>query len=394
MPAVERSGRILTYGKPTRAHAEQLVRMAGQAFAFDPSQWLGSLDEDNWDNMRTLSDGKGVAGGFVIQETGQWFGGQRVPSYAITALVVAAEVRRQKVGEQLLSELLREARGAKVPLAVLFASTPAFYRRYGFEPAGTSTWFRAPTRSLPSDTQGADFVPFTADEQAPVLELYRRYARERAGLLDRNPHFWRTHLRPYDGSLRYRYRIDFAGVPEGYVCFQHAQPQKTLVVDDVVALSPRATRAALALMSHHQAVCDDVLFAEGPQGSLHKLIADNRARPESYKEWLLRLTDVATALELRGYPPLDAELELDVADVALPVNAGRYVLSLRAGKPTVTRGGEGRIRVDVRGLAAIYSGFTHPSEVQAVGLLEAESGQVARLGAVFAGPAPFIVDTF
>lgn len=106
------------------------------------------------------------------------------------------------------------------------------------------------------------------------------------------------------------------------------------------------------------------------------------------------MTDVAAALKLRGYPPLDAQLELDIADDSLPENAGRYVLSLRAGKATVARGGEGLIRVDVRGLAAIYSGFTHPSDVQAAGLLDAERAEIARLGAVFAGPAPFILDAF
>jgi predicted acetyltransferase len=369
--------------------------MAGQAFAFDPTQWLGSLDEDGCDNMRTLSNERGVAAGFVIQATAQWFGGQRVPSHAITALVAAAHVRRQKVGHELLLHQLREARESKVPLSVLFASTPAFYRQHGYEPAGTTTWFRAPSHCLPSDTEGAEFVPFTPEEQQPVHEVYRKFASQCAGLLERTPHFWRMHLRPYDGSRRYAYRIDFGGVPEGYVCFQHAQPQSTLVVDDVITTSTRAARAALALMSHHDAVCDSVLFAESPQGPLHKLIADSNARPEATsKEWLLRVTDVAGALKLRGYPPLDARVELDVADATLPENAGRYVLELREGKPVVLRGGTGKVRVDVRGLAAIYSSFSHPSEVQAAGLLDAEPADVAQLGAVFAGPAPFILDTF
>jgi len=370
--------------------------MAGQAFAFDPAQWLSSLDEDNWDNMRTLSDAQGVAGGFVIQATAQWFGGQPVPSHAITALVVAPHIRRQKIGEQLLRNQLRETRAAKVPLSVLFASTPAFYRQHGYEPAGTSTWFRAPAHALPSDAEGAEFVPFTADEQDPVRELYRTFASQRGGLLARTPHFWRMHLRPYDGSRRYAYRIDFSGVPEGYICFQHAQPERTLVVDDVVTTSTRAARAALALMSHHKAVCDSVIFAESPQGPLHRLILDNKARPEpNSKEWLLRLTDVAEALALRGYPPLHARLELDVTDASLPENAGRYVLELREGKPAVvTCGGAGTIRVDVRGLAAIFSSFSHPSEVKAAGLLDADPAEMAKLGAVFAGPAPFILDTF
>jgi hypothetical protein len=42
----------------------------------------------------------------------------------------------------------------------------------------------------------------------------------------------------------------------------------------------------------------------------------------------------------------------------------------------------------------VFSGFSHPSEMQAAGLLDAEPADVALLGAVFAGPSPFILDTF
>ena len=166
-------------------------------------------------------------------------------------------------------------------------------------------------------------------------------------------------------------------------------------MQEVITVTPRAGRAALALMSHHKAVAEWVVFPDGPQGPLHKLVTSNQAFPEpTLRQWLLRVTDVAAALEQRGYPPLDAELHLDVGDDALPENAGRYVLSLSDGRASVTRGGEGRIRLDVRALAAIFAGFSHPSEMLAAGLLSAEPDDLARLGAAFAGPSPFILDTF
>jgi predicted acetyltransferase len=385
----------LVFGKPTRAQAEQLVLMAGQAFAFDPTQWINSLGDDGFDNMRTLTSDQGVAAGLAIHAVGQWFGGQRLASHAITALVAAAHVRRQHVGRQLITRTLREARENKVPLSVLFASTPTFYRQVGYEPAGASMFFRAPTHCLPTATEGAQFAPFTPAEQAPIRELYRQFASQRSGMLDRHDHFWRMQLEPYDGSRRYAYRIDFAGALEGYVCFQHARPNNTLVVQEALATTTRAARAALALISHHKSIAESVVFPDGPQGPLHKLISGNQARPEpGCQQWLLRIVDVATALEQRGYPALDLELTLDVADETLPENAGRYVLALHAGKAQVTRGGSGSIQLDVRALAAVFSGFCHPSEMQAAGLLAADASDVARLGAVFAGPSPYLQDQF
>ncbi len=385
----------LRYGKPTRAQAETFIVMAGQAFTFDPAQWLSSLGDHGWENMRTLTDDQDVAGGLVIHETGQWFGGRRLASHAISAVVAAPQFRRRGVGNTLMLHGLREARAANVPLSVLFASAPNFYRGLGYEPAGEQMFFRAPSQDLPTSTEGARYVPFNPDEQGAVRELYQRFASERCGLLDRSEHFWRAHFSPYDGSKRYAYRIEFSGALEGYVSLQHARPQNSLIVQDVIATTPRAARAALALMSHHKSVADWVVFPDGPQGTLRKLIPNNRARAEpNCQEWLLRLTDVRAALELRGYPPLDAVIHLDVADQAMPENAGRYVLELSAGKPCVTPGGEGRIQLDVRALSAVFSGFCHPREMQAAGLLKAEPHAAELLGAVFAGPRPFLMDTF
>lgn len=389
------SPQTLTYGKPTRAQAETFVTLSGQAFAFDPTQWLSSLDGDSWDNIRTLTDGDRVEAGLVIHAARQWFGGQRLPSHAISAVLTAPESRRKKLGYSLMLHWLREARAAGVPLGVLYASTPAFYRRVGFEPAGQRMAWKVPTHQLPTDTVDARYLPMGPGAQDELGELYARFARRQAGLLDRTPHFWRAHLQPYDGSKVYLHGIELDGVLEGYVSLQHARPNKTLVVQDAIATTPRAARALLALLSHHKSVADWVVFPDGPQGPLHKLIADNPARPEPpHEEWLLRLIDVKGALEQRGYPPVDSVLELEVADSVMPENAGRYVLRLAAGRPLVTRGGAGRIRLDVRALAAIFSGFAHPSEMGAADTLEGSPGDVALLGAAFAGPRPFLLDAF
>lgn len=385
----------LTYGKPTRPQAETFIVLAGQAFAFDPAQWLSSLGDDGWDNVRTLSDGEDVAAGLVIHTTGQWFGGRRLASHAISAVVAAPQSRRRKLGHTLMLHALRETRAVNAPLSVLYASTPNFYRGLGFEPAGDQMFWRTATHHLPSETEGASYVPFTAAEQAGVHELYVAFARAHTGLLDRTPHFWRAHLQPYDGSKRYAYRIEFAGELEGYVSLQHARPEGTLIVQDAIVTSMRAARAALALLSHHKSVAEWVAFPDGPQGPLHKLIPGNQARPAaSSQEWLLRVTDVQAALEQRGYPPLDVVLELEVADAVLPENAGRYVLELTRGEPRVTRGGEGRIQLDVRALAAVFTGFSHPSEMQAAGLLDGDAAELQLLGAAFAGPRPFLLDSF
>lgn len=386
----------LKYGRPERAQAQTFVTLAGQTFSFDPAQWLSSLDAHGWDNMRALtaSDDSFVAG-LVLHTAGQWFGRRRLAAYAVSAVVVAPPFRGERVGRRLMLEGLRETRAAGIPLSVLYASTPAFYRSVGYEPAGERRFCRAPITALPSERLGARYVELAPEQQAEARELYQRFARERSGLLERTDHFWRSHFQPYDGSKRSLYRIDFPEGPEGYVSFQHGFPEKTLVVDDAIATTPRSVLALLSLFSRYQPQAQWVRFPDGAGGPIHQLIADYGACPDAMDDWLLRITDVAAALAGRGYPPLDAVLELEVVDAALPENGGRYKLRVSGGGGVVERGGAGRLRLDVRALAAIFSGFKHPREMLAAGLLHAVSDdEVELLGAVFAGPRPFMLDSF
>jgi predicted acetyltransferase len=112
------------------------------------------------------------------------------------------------------------------------------------------------------------------------------------------------------------------------------------------------------------------------------------------EQWMLRITHVENALLARGYPAVNTELHMDVRDENVPQNAGRYVLSLRSGKPTVQRGGGGHVKMDVRALAALYSSHMTAEQLAVAGLLEGDADQLAALTLAFSGPRPWIADRF
>jgi predicted acetyltransferase len=60
----------------------------------------------------------------------------------------------------------------------------------------------------------------------------------------------------------------------------------------------------------------------------------------------------------------------------------------------VRPGGDGRLRLDVRALAPLYSGHLSPHALHAVGALEADEGSLAVAAALFGGPAPAMPDMF
>ena len=101
------------------------------------------------------------------------------------------------------------------------------------------------------------------------------------------------------------------------------------------------------------------------------------------------------ALSARGYPAgIDAELHLEVRDDLLPSNNGRFVLTIADRRASVRSGGTGQMRLHVRDLAALYSGYMTPSELQAAGSLEGSDAALATAAQIFAGPRPWTPDMF
>jgi len=70
------------------------------------------------------------------------------------------------------------------------------------------------------------------------------------------------------------------------------------------------------------------------------------------------------------------------------------MLKVADGRGVVTRGGEGRIRLHARDLAAIYTGFMAPHECGYLGTIAGPEADLMLAGAVFGGPRPWIADMF
>jgi predicted acetyltransferase len=104
---------------------------------------------------------------------------------------------------------------------------------------------------------------------------------------------------------------------------------------------------------------------------------------------------VERALLERGYPALDAAVDLEVEDDLLRENTGTYALRVTAGAPALGVPGQGRrARLSVSALAALYSGFAGPHELVLAGQLTADEAALSALTALFAGPTPACVDYF
>lgn len=320
-----------------------------------------------------------------------------VPAAGVTYVGVLPTHRRQGILTALMGRVLDGAAERGEPFSALLASESTIYRRFGYGAAVVchSVEIERHHAALrrPVDVRGR-LELVDSDAMADVLPpVYDRYRRQQPGELGRGPSYWRSLLRPPEGSgegSRPRFAALYKG-GRGYVTYRlkpgwdDGLPGYTLAIDEVVAVDPEI-RAAL------WQYCLDVDLVRlvsawnvPPDEPLGWMLADpRRLKVTGVKDFLwLRLLDVEAALGARSYGE-GRSLVIDVADPFRKNVAGRYRLDGQGA--TCRRTDElPDLALDIADLGAAYLGGVRFETLRRAGLVaELAPGSVARADALFA----------
>lgn len=376
-------------------HVTQIHNVLAQSLHFSHAWMQFWLDTLGYEHYRVAHVDGRVAGGLGIIHMGQWWGGQRVPIVGITAVGVAPEYRGTGVGGALLRSVLAELRAEQVPLSVLYPSTLGFYRSVGYERAGTRIMYELPLHAIPGGDRSLAIVPIAHADRELLRNLHNHHAQYVDGRLDRAPFIWERILAPPELTIR-TYAVLHENQPRGYVVFvQTDQQHQPLVIRDFCALDAPAGLRLLTFLADHRTMSPSIQWGGTLNDPFVALLPEQHANVTRMYDWMLRIVDVAGALQRRGYPPtIKSELHLEVSDAVLHENAGRYIVRVADGRAEVERGGNGSVRLDVRDLAAIYSGHRAPIELRYSGALQGSDANLVQLGLLFHGPQPRMNDMF
>lgn len=391
------------YGPPRdAAELERWTALVGSSFSFPPAElpaWRAQLGTGG---ERCLRDADGLAAVLGVLDMGQWFGGRSVPMGGVLAVGVEPSRRGRGLGARIMTELLRELRARGTPLSGLYPATNTLYRAVGYEVAGARHAFALHLRemALRPGARAADDAwlrPARTEDERAIRALYATRARTTNGWLDRHEYLWRR-VRSWRGEERTGYVAGSGATIEGYVFLAQKRAElldMELAVSDLVATTKDAAVRILELLRDHRSLCTTAKAFLAPSDPVLGLLAENGYVSKLAMPWMLRIVDVARALEARGYAPgLRARVELDVADDVLPENRGRFVLEVADGSARVTRGGSGALALDVRALAALYSGWQSAHDLAMTGRASGAEDALAAASACFAGPAPHMPDMF
>jgi predicted acetyltransferase len=380
-----------------------LVDLGSQSFntsrepAKSEERWLNHVGREN---LRVAKRSKHVLGGLGILYFRQWFGGGSIASAGITSVAVSPEARGTGVGTHLMRTVVAELHAQGVPLSSLYPATYTVYRAAGYEPAGEQLTWELDLHRLGMQDRACSVRPLADADRQPVYDLHREYGRRQAGVVDRTPREWASIFELATDPL-YAYVIEAPGRRtglEGYVIFvQQDFPGAPydIHVRDHAFLTPAAGRRLLTFLADHGTVARRAILLGPHNDPLPALARFEIRKPRSSHFWMLRVIDAAQVLRERGYPPgVKCELHLEISDDLLPQNSGRFALSISNSTGRVRTGGRGRIKLDIRGLAPLFSGHLSATQLASIGMLDASVDDLALASTVFAGPPPWMNDHF
>lgn len=395
--------------RPPRTAAElrALADLTFQSFAgfgAPPARtrrWMRVIGHNNLRLARL--DGE-IVGGLGLFYFGQYFGGRAVPTSGVTIVGVRPEFRAGGVGAAMIQEMLRQEHEAGVPLSLLYPSTWGFYRGAGYENAGHCIRYKIDVAGLRprggGDDAGALRVrPLRKRDELGVAKFYEALARHGDGNLCRARRQWHRILHLTTTSL-YPYVIEERARPHrlrGYFSFEQSSsgfPYKIFIKDYRVA-DPQAMGALLRFLASHRSMAETIEVEGGATDPLNLASEATISEIGHTSVWMLRILDVARALTARGYArQVAGVVQLELRDDRMKHNEGRWTLRVRDGRALVAPGGRGEVKLDIRGLASLYSGFRSAHALVPVGLASGPVASLDALSAMFAGPAPWMNDRF
>jgi predicted acetyltransferase len=362
------------------------------------------LERTRPEEFRVLEADGEITSLLRLDRQAQWWLGRALPSAQVLQLATPPQHRGAGHGARLLAGLLRELHDDGVPLATLTPSTYPFYRGAGFEVAGAWTTYEARAEHLPRRTDPYRARPVSLEDPAELATVYRQVAPSRHGALDRGDRFWRQLAMRTKDKTTAAFVLDGPGGPAGWaVATLEFRPdpapfQTRVEVADWGCL-PGADAALFALFAGYASMNGMVAWS-GPDPDPAALfaLADRFARLVDRWHWMLRVVDVAAALEARPWPSgVAGQVAFRVEDPTCPWNDGAWRLELAGGRARVSPDADPApaARADVRGLASLFSGFAGPDDLVRAGLLAGFGpDDLELLRAAFASPRPWTAEFY
>ena len=383
-----------TYSKITEAEAELTWSIVEQALHrnADPN-WNRKVGYENFRAIR--SDGN-ILGGIAIIDMGQWFGGRKVRTGAVTSVGVAPEGRGIGAASTMLSNALKEMKDNGMAISTLFPSSVRVYRSKGYERSGVKLTYEAPIKEMRAALNKLKVEQASNDEE--MVLLFNERAQQGNGNLDRGSLLWDL-ITTSDGRPFYKYYIRDENQVVGYINYQQSRSGDHIRIRDMVSSTQQSSERILRFFADHRTVIETISWNGPPSDPLDFAMEEQETNLKSSTDWMVRVLNISDALEQRGYPAgVNASVDFEFNDNEILENNGIWHLNINEGRGSVKKvtspSSKQVLKLGPRGFAPLYTSHYSATDLKIMGIIDGSAETIALANTIFAGPKPWIGEQF
>jgi predicted acetyltransferase len=304
-------------------------------------------------------------------------GGAVLPAAGVTYVGVRSDYRRRGALTGMMRTQLEDCAARGDVLAVLHASEPVIYGRFGY---GIATVVRnvkvksAQAVLRPEVPVAGTVRLLDKDEILPTLQAaFLRLPRTRAGFMGRSAQWWTL---SYERRLLDEYLLVAAhftpdGDVDGWVSYMtqdddsdDPRANSSMQVLDFQAADQGVSNDLWRYLVGVDLIDDIMVYFRPVDDPIEEMLVNNYAvRSERDDELWLRIVDVPAALAARTYE-MAAPVVIEVVDPLLPGNSGRYRIGPQGMEPTADTP---ELTMTAEVLAMLYLGTTRASTLAGIG---------------------------
>ena len=329
----------------------------------------------------------GFIDGKLVTSYGAWpltvvVNGKDVPVAGVTIVGTLPVSRRlgtlRKITTRHFETLHEEG---ERPIAALYASQAAIYRRYAYSPVVTSNSYSVEPRYLEfvagSEPEGI-FREAEEKDTSVLADLYDGFIDTKTGYLRRSEDMWKRRLspRPREHVQHYTVIYEEGRTPLGYVIYstrpaQGSEMAKNIHIHDLIWLTPSAYRSIWEFF-HRMDLIEEIKWGMVPVfDPLPHLIKENRKLNGKFTDGMYgRIVDIAGAMDKRGYDT-EGKLVFKINDDFCPWNQGTWILETSPDGAKITPGSETpQLEMPASTLPLLFFGQVSATEADRMGRLD------------------------
>ncbi len=354
--------------------------------SFTPENCLGCFDEDT------------LAGLLNIFPFEMYYHGKAVAMGGIGVVSTLPEYRHCHCASSLLIKSLEVMKDRGYMFSALAPFSYSFYRKYGWELAFHTKKYSIPIDQLKAMGTGkGEFRPLTLKDINSIRKLYENFYSRYNGAVRRDEKHWESKLKGLGENRNYGYGYSrqVNGL-DGYILF--SVRDRKFYIQEMVYDSLETKLELLRFAYYHSAQVEQVIWW-APQDDNTVLLLDNpRIEQKIETGMMLRVVDVAKALEAYSYPLMfKGSFTIKVEDRWANWNSQSFKVVVGEGTGLVEKLGNAAadIECNIQTFSQVISGYISMEDAIGLGKITSNSPDLLEdLKIIFKGHATHMTDSF